>query len=51
MNERGIGNHPEVLRAFAKIGKQITEDKIVTGQHSGQRNEGDTAKRLYPTMA
>lgn len=32
LNETGLGNHPEFIRAFVKIGKAISEDKLVTGK-------------------
>lgn len=28
----GLGNHPEMIRVFAKIGAAISEDKLVTGK-------------------
>lgn len=29
LNESGYGNHPEVIRAFMKIGKAMGEDKLI----------------------
>lgn len=29
--DTSLGNHPEVLRLFTRIGKAISEDKVVTG--------------------
>lgn len=29
LNETGLGNHPEVVRVFARIGKQMGDDKFV----------------------
>ena len=46
LNETGLGNHPEVIRAFYKVGKMIEDDKIVPGGRNS--NEPlDAAKRLY----
>jgi hypothetical protein len=33
--ETGAGNHPEIVRAFAKIGDMLGEDRIRAGQPSG----------------
>lgn len=48
LNSTGMGNHPEVVRAFLKIGKAISEDKIVgsQGSASAQRSPADI---LYGT--
>ena len=47
LNQSGLGNHPELIRAFYRAGKAISEDRFVT---SGQANAaaGADAKRLYP---
>lgn len=44
----GLGNHPEVIRAFFKIGKAISEDTFVNGQPSAKPQ--DVTAILYPTM-
>ena len=31
MDETGIGNHPELLKAFSKVGKAMGDDKLVVG--------------------
>jgi hypothetical protein len=36
MDETGLGNHPEVIKAFAKIGAMIGEDKLVVGTGLGR---------------
>ncbi|MBR0568368.1 hypothetical protein J5J83_19780 [Azoarcus sp. L1K30] len=46
LNESGLGNHPEIIRAFYRAGKAISEDRIVTGGAGGQR--APDARRLYP---
>lgn len=49
LNSTGFGNHPEVIRAFYKIGKAISEDRFVAGSpKSGAAN--DPAKKLFPNM-
>jgi hypothetical protein len=41
----GIGNHPAVIRAFYRVGKQISEDgRLVT---SGASPAGVDARRIY----
>lgn len=52
LNDSGLGNHPEVIRTFFKVGKAISEDgKIVTGS-AGEKSRDATpiANRLYPNQ-
>ncbi|MBD5700867.1 peptidase [Citrobacter freundii] len=37
----GLGNHPELVKAFVKIGKSMSEDGMVTGKESGQRSAAE----------
>ncbi len=37
MDDTGLGNHPSLVKAFAKIGRELSEDKLV---------QSDTATRL-----
>lgn len=48
--ESGLGNHPDVIRAFYRVGKAISEDKLVTGSTKPATAENDLAKKMYPTM-
>lgn len=48
LNTTGLGNHPEIIKAFYKAGKAISEDKFVTGSPKGP--ETDIAKKLFPSM-
>ena len=48
LNATGIGNHPEVIRAFYKVGKAISEDRFVSGAPKGGTD--DPAKKLFPNM-
>lgn len=48
LNATGIGNHPEVIRAFYKVGKAISEDRFVAGAPKGGTD--DPAKKLFPNM-
>jgi len=49
LNDTGFGNHPEVVSAFFRIGKAISEDKLVIGQGK-PRPSADPAKRLFPNQ-
>lgn len=48
LNQTGLGDNPEVIRAFYKVGLSVSEDVVETG------GSGDTAKggldAMYPTM-
>lgn len=48
LNESGLGNHPEIIRAFYRAGKAISEDGFVAG---GKTASVDPAKRLFPNQA
>ena len=37
----GLGNHPELVKAFVKIGKAMSEDGMVTEKESGQRSAAE----------
>lgn len=46
LEQTGLGNHPEVIRMFVKVGKAISQDGFVTGQ-PGAAQAADP-KRFYP---
>jgi len=49
LNDTGLGNHPELIRAFFRAGQQISSGSFVpSGQ--GQSKSGDAGSKLYPTM-
>lgn len=48
LNATGLGNHPEIIRAFYKVGKAISEDGFVTGRAPGAGS--DPAKTMFPSM-
>lgn len=50
LNSSGLGNHPEVIRTFVKVGKAISEDSFVVGGQGGARAT-DPAKVIYPNLA
>jgi hypothetical protein len=47
LNVSGAGNHPDVIRAFIRIGKAISEDALVLGRGVAQESRS-RADRLYP---
>lgn len=49
LNSTGLGNHPEVIRAFFKAGKAISEDSFVAGR-TGAPGTKDIAKTMFPSM-
>ena len=44
----GLGNHPEVIRLFYRVGKTLTEDGVAKGTQNVV--ERDPAKTLFPNM-
>lgn len=50
LQETGLIFHPEMIRAFYRAGKAISEDTIVTGQGGGaSKAPRSLATALYPT--
>ncbi|MDY0242215.1 MAG: hypothetical protein RBR34_08560 [Rhodospirillaceae bacterium] len=47
LDSTGLGNHPEIIRAFYRIGKAMSEDGRVV---AGAGPQGDRLAALYPTM-
>jgi hypothetical protein len=50
LNESGLGNHPEIIRAFFRAGKAISEDKFVTAGSGSPKGAKDAANALYPNQ-
>lgn len=49
LDQSGLGNHPELIRAFYRVGKAMAEDgRIVSAAGTSRRTSLDA---LYPTMA
>lgn len=49
LNETGYGNHPEIFKAFARIGKEMSEDTFVKAKaHAAPQI--DRLSRYYPSM-
>lgn len=49
LTESGLGSHPEVVRAFFRVGKAISEDRLVPGTKAPASR--DPLSKLYPSMA
>lgn len=47
----GGGNHPEIIRLFAKVGSMIKEDSPANGGAEGAGKPADPAHVLYPNDA
>ena len=50
LDETGLGNHPAFVKAFVKIGKAISEDRLVGGAQQTPGAISDPAAKLFPTM-
>lgn len=46
LNESGLGNHPEVIRAFVKAGRALSQDTHVQADDRG--NNAEALAKLYP---
>lgn len=49
----GAGNHPEIFKAFARAGRILGEDQLVTGSGAAGARGGtfaDLANSMYPDM-
>lgn len=47
LHNSGLGNHPELVRIFAKVGKAMAEDDFVMGGQ-GQSSGNDLINAFYP---
>jgi hypothetical protein len=48
LNQTGFGNHPELIRMFAKIGAQVAEDGALPRGDKGATMKKSSAEVLYP---
>ncbi|WP_347989486.1 hypothetical protein [Methylomonas sp. AM2-LC] len=49
LEDTGLGNHPEMIRMLAKVGKQLGEDGFLPGGSAGGSHEEPTiAERMFP---
>lgn len=47
LEETGLGNHPEFVRIFHRIGKTMTDDQLEIPKSESTQEKGDLATRLY----
>lgn len=47
LNETGLGNHPEMIRLFHKVGLTISEDRFDGGRGTHNAGQQSAAERLY----
>ena len=45
MDDTGLGNHPALVKAFAKIGRELSEDKLVQSDTATRLAKSDDLKR------
>jgi len=51
METTGLGNHPEILKIFSKIGEQLSEEQLLPGNASGfGQSPGDAEASLRERM-
>lgn len=50
LDETGLGNHPEIVRLFARLGKSIAEGRYVPTQGQPTPEKPRGAAALYPNM-
>lgn len=53
LEKTGLGNNPEVLRMFYRVGKAVSEDSFIGGAPKGSADKGEVnfAKSLYPNQS
>ena len=49
LNESGLGNHPEMIRAFYRIGKAISDDSVSVDTNGGGQPRS-VEEVFYPSM-
>jgi len=47
LNATGLGNHPEIIRLFHKVGQVLSEDSVASAIASAGSRELTAAERLY----
>lgn len=54
LEESGLGNHPELVRAFAKAGRLLAEDSVAGSSNNGAATPANSEealhRQLYPSM-
>lgn len=50
LEKTGLGNNPEIIRYFYRVGKAISEDSFVNGNKGSNSTPESMAQRMYPNM-
>lgn len=50
LNSTGLGNNPEIIRAFYKAGLKISQASFVAGGQAPKSQSSNAANKLYPDM-
>jgi hypothetical protein len=50
LKSTGLANHPEMIRTFLAVGKQISETRLVVGGSGPHGENKSAAQRLFPNM-
>lgn len=50
LDETGLGNHPDMIRVFYRIGKALGDEKVLEGKGNLGQSK-NAAETMYPTMA
>jgi len=51
LNESGLGDHPELIRACYRAGKTISEDSFVPSGTAARQTTKDYSSQLYPNQS
>ncbi len=50
LDQTGLGNHPTILKAFAKLGKALAEDGVISGEVEGVPTNEVVQKQIAAIM-
>jgi hypothetical protein len=50
LNASGMGNHPQMFRALAKLGPKFAADKVVSGESRNPGGGAKTEEAFFPSM-
>jgi hypothetical protein len=50
LNDTGLGNHPEIIRAFFRAGQKISSGTFVPSGQGAFKSTDSNANKLYPSM-
>lgn len=51
LDQTGLGNHPVILKAFAKLGKSLAEDGVISGEIEGVMGAADVQKAITAILS